>query len=105
LDSDVLNGGSIEADIPHISVPNIEFHVQSNCSILDSFIGNLGVKRLNELSLLEDDSAAIIIGWYDSVCEGEDMWYPDDNYSNQPRLYEIYFLILPIVVFVILFCF
>jgi hypothetical protein len=105
LDSDVLNDCSIEADIAHIYVPNIEFHVQSNCSILDSCIGNLGVKRLNELSLLEDDSAAIIIGWYESVFEGVDMWYPDDNYCNQPMLYEVYFLILQIVVSVIVFSF
>jgi hypothetical protein len=65
---------------------------------LDTFIGNLGIKRLNELSLLEDDSPSIVIGWYDSVFEGVDVWYPDDKYSNQPRLCEVYFVILQIVV-------
>ncbi|WJX33710.1 hypothetical protein P8452_42393 [Trifolium repens] len=84
FDSSLLSG-AIGSDIPHLPAPSIEFPLKSNCPILDSFIGNFGIKRLNELSLLEDDSPSIVIGWYDSVFEGIDMWYPDDNYSNQPR--------------------
>jgi hypothetical protein len=103
VDAEVLIDGLIGADIPNHSVPNMHKHVQSNCSILDSFIGNLGVKRLNEWSLSKDDSPSIVIGWYDSVFEGVDMWYPDDNYSNQPRLYEVYLLILQRAVFVVMF--
>jgi hypothetical protein len=43
---------------------------------------------LNEWTVLDADSPAIVVGWYDAVIEGIDKWYPDDKYINQPRLVE-----------------
>ncbi|GAU29159.1 hypothetical protein TSUD_275780 [Trifolium subterraneum] len=51
----------------------------------NAFIGNLEIKRLSDLGNSKDDSPAIVIGWYDSVFEGIDMWYSDEDRSRQPR--------------------
>jgi hypothetical protein len=60
---------------------------------LNEFIGNCEVKILGDLSLSKVDSTSIVIAWYHSVCEGVDMWYPNDNYSNEPRLCKKFIVI------------
>ncbi|PNX60429.1 hypothetical protein L195_g051925, partial [Trifolium pratense] len=71
--------------IPEVIVPFIQSSLPSNCPVLDDFIGNIGVMRLSDLGNLKDDSVAIIVGWYDSVFEGIDLWYPDEKDTNHPR--------------------
>jgi hypothetical protein len=85
--AEIGSHGSIVNANPHQTLPIIESNVQSNCIELDSFVGNHQVKRLKELFMLENDSTTIILGWYDSVFEGIDMWYPEDDYCKIPRLY------------------
>jgi hypothetical protein len=58
----------------------------SCCSTLNEFIGENEVKILSDLSVSKVDSTSIVVAWYHSVKEGVDMWYPDDDYSNEPRL-------------------
>jgi hypothetical protein len=57
----------------------------TNCSILDEFIGNLEVKRLSDLSNSQDDSTSVVIGWYDSVYEGIDIWCSVSPCCDEPR--------------------
>ncbi|XP_045823933.1 uncharacterized protein LOC123916508 [Trifolium pratense] len=67
------------------SVDQIVPSIESNFSILDSYIGNRSVKRLKDFFVSKDDGVCVVFGWYDSVLEGVDMWYPDDQSSIQPR--------------------
>jgi hypothetical protein len=60
--------------------------VKTNCSILDNFIGNLSVKRLSDMLSSKDYSTYIVVGWYDSVSEGIDMWNIDPQICSEPRL-------------------
>jgi hypothetical protein len=92
--SDLLRSSSTGGDIPNSFVTNNESSVRSNCSTLDLFVGNLVVKRLNQLIPLQDNSPVIVIGWYDSVIEGIDMWYPDYNNGTKPRLDGFYYFML-----------
>ncbi|MCI16147.1 hypothetical protein A2U01_0037288, partial [Trifolium medium] len=84
-DPEVLTSVASESKIPQVIVPSIQTSIVSNCSILDEFIGNMGVIRLSDLRNSKDDSPTIVIAWYDSVFEGIDMWYPDEKDTNQPR--------------------
>jgi hypothetical protein len=60
--------------------------VKMNCSILDDFIGNFTVKRFSDMSSSNGYSTSIVVGWYDSVSEGIDMWHIDPPICNEPRL-------------------
>jgi hypothetical protein len=73
--------------MPQKTIPEVDSNMNSNCSILQNFIGNYEVQRLNDWCVLDNDSDAIVVGWYDSVFEGIDMWYPDEQICSQPRLF------------------
>jgi hypothetical protein len=60
---------------------------------LDSFIEKNRVIRLNEIFKLENHATAVILAWYDSVFEGIDMWYPEDNCCQNQRLNEVIIVI------------
>jgi hypothetical protein len=60
--------------------------IKTNCSILDEFIGNSDVKRLSDLFGSHHSSTSIVIGWYDSVYEGVDIWSSASHDFNEPRL-------------------
>jgi hypothetical protein len=92
-DSAKCNASDIQVDqvlIPIVQVESgakiIGSPVKTNCSILNEFIGNLEVKRLSDLSNLQDDSTSVVIGWYDSVHEGIDIWFSVSPCCCQPRL-------------------
>ncbi|WJX57279.1 hypothetical protein P8452_42856 [Trifolium repens] len=81
VDDQDLNSLPSETTVVDLIVPSF----QSNCLALNEFIGNVEVKRLGDLCDSKNGSTCIVIGWYDSVSEGVNMWYPDDDYCNEPR--------------------
>jgi hypothetical protein len=78
--------GDINSIRDNSAVRSIGSAIKTNCSTLDEFIGDLEVKRLSDLSSSKDGSTSIVIGWYDSVYEGVDIWYSVREYYNDPRL-------------------
>jgi hypothetical protein len=94
----VIDTISSESKVGEVFVPSIPLDsaiklsgpfVKTNCSILDNFIGNFTVKRLNDLSSSSDYSTSIVVGWYDSVSEGIDMWHINPPICSEPRLLNI----------------
>ncbi|WJX62990.1 hypothetical protein P8452_47924 [Trifolium repens] len=77
--------GDINSIRDNSAVRIIGSAIKTNCSTLDEFIGDLEVKRLSDLSSSKDGSTSIVIGWYDSVYEGVDIWYSVREYYNDPR--------------------
>jgi hypothetical protein len=92
-----LNSIGSESYAAKLIIPSSE----SKCSILNEFIGNNEVKILSDLCVSKVDSTSIVIGWYHSVYEGVDMWYPNDNYCNEPRLCSLFVLIYLCTLFVL----
>jgi hypothetical protein len=53
---------------------------------MHDFVGDLSVKQLPQLIVGFDDGVSVVAVRVDSVVEGIDMWYCDDDSKNSPRL-------------------
>jgi hypothetical protein len=52
---------------------------------LDNFMCGLPIKRLAELLDARIDHACIVPVWFDSIVEGVDMWFNDDQSKDMAR--------------------
>jgi hypothetical protein len=52
---------------------------------LQSFMCGLPIKKLSELLEGGADSACIVPVWFDSVVEGVDMWFNDDQTKDMAK--------------------
>jgi hypothetical protein len=50
-----------------------------------NFIGGFPVKSLNELLKSDANVPTIVPVWFDSVLEGVDLWFSDDQSRDQPK--------------------
>jgi hypothetical protein len=94
INSDLAKSNASDIKVDQVLIPIVQMEsgakiigspVKTNCSILDEFIGNLEVKRLSDLSNSQDDSTSAVIGWYDSVYEGIDIWCSVSPCCDEPR--------------------
>jgi hypothetical protein len=52
---------------------------------LHNFMCGLPIKKLSELLEGGVDSACIVLVWFDSVVEGVDMWFNDDQSKDMAK--------------------
>jgi hypothetical protein len=50
-----------------------------------NFVGDSPVKTLHELLNGGSSGVSIVPVWFDSVLEGVDIWFTDDECKSQPR--------------------
>ncbi|WJX77299.1 hypothetical protein P8452_60620 [Trifolium repens] len=53
---------------------------------LINFVGELPVRTLHELLNVESNGVSVVPVWFDSVVEGVDVWFSDDQCKGQPKL-------------------
>jgi hypothetical protein len=63
----------------------MESHKAGYLKKLRSFMGGLPIKKLSELLEGRFDSACIVPVWFDSVVEGVDMWFNDDQTKDMAK--------------------
>ncbi|KAK2455838.1 replication factor A protein [Trifolium repens] len=51
-----------------------------------NFVGDSPVRTLHELLTVDSSGVCVVPVWFDSVVEGVDVWFSDDECKGQPRL-------------------
>jgi hypothetical protein len=59
---------------------------------LINFVGDLPVKTLHELLNVESTGVSVVPVWFDSVVEGVDVWFCDDQCKGHPKYFIICFV-------------
>jgi hypothetical protein len=54
---------------------------------LIKFVGDSPIKTLHELLNVESTSVSVVPVWFDSVVEGVDVWFCDDQCKGQPKYF------------------
>ncbi|WJX88957.1 hypothetical protein P8452_70993 [Trifolium repens] len=60
-------------------------HIEISNKLIN-FVGDLSVKTLHELLNVESTGVSVVPVWFDSVVEGIDVWFCDDQCKGQPKL-------------------
>jgi hypothetical protein len=50
-----------------------------------NFVGDSPVRTLHELLTVDSSGVCVVPVWFDSVVEGVDVWFSDDDCKGQPR--------------------
>jgi hypothetical protein len=61
---------------------------------MKNFIGDIKVKNIEELLNSSESGIFVVAGWFVSVVEGVDMWYPRVAKSSSPRYDYLFFLFI-----------
>jgi hypothetical protein len=59
---------------------------------LINFVGELPVRTLHELLSVESNGVSVVPVWFDSVVEGVDVWFSDDQCKGQPKYFITFFV-------------
>jgi hypothetical protein len=52
---------------------------------MKKFIGDIEVKKMEDLFTTSQSGIFIVVGWFVSIVEGVDMWFPRIAVSSVPR--------------------
>jgi hypothetical protein len=52
---------------------------------LKSFVGDVKIKKIEELLSSTECGVFVVAGWFVSVLEGVDMWFPTLSMNSRPR--------------------
>jgi hypothetical protein len=57
---------------------------------LKAFIGDVKVKKIEELFGDPECGVFVVAGWFVSVVEGVDMWFPTLSMNSGPRYIDLF---------------
>jgi hypothetical protein len=52
---------------------------------LKSFVGDVKIKKMEEFFSSTECGVFVVAGWFVSVVEGVDMWFPTLSMNSRPR--------------------
>jgi hypothetical protein len=52
---------------------------------LKDFMGDVRVKKIEDLFSSPECGVFVVVGWFVSVVEGVDMWFPTLSMNSRPR--------------------